>query len=243
MPHDHFLSIVPPVIAILLAILTRQVFLSLFSGIWMGYFVKTATAVSYNTLAVKISSHWNLTADSFVTALISRIAWFFQSLIISLVNGLEGLVQVFADSGNTKVIMFSALVGALITFTQYSGGMEGFVQWITQKGFVKNQRSAGLLAWLIGILVFIESSICVLVTGAISRPLFDKFKISREKLAYIADSTSAPKCVLLPLNAWGAFIIALLAAQGVENPWQVMFYTIPYNFYAWLAILLVLFTI
>ena len=241
MPNDpNFLAIVPPVIAILLAILTRQVFLSLFTGIWMGYFVKTATVFSYKILAIKIGGYLNLPAESIGITLISRISWFFRSLIISLVDGLEGLVRVFADSGNTKVIMFSTLVGALITFTQYSGGMEGFVQWITRKGFVKNRRSAGLVAWLIGTLVFIESSICVLVTGAISRPLFDKFKISREKLAYIADSTSAPKCVLIPLNAWGAFIIALLTAQGVTNPWQVMFYAIPFNFYAWLAILLVL---
>jgi Na+/H+ antiporter NhaC len=89
-------------------------------------------------------------------------------------------------------------------------------------------------------LIFIESSICVLITGAIARPLFDKLKISREKLAYIADSTSAPKCVLIPLNAWGAFIIALLSAQGVDQGWKIMLLAIPFNFYAWIAILMVL---
>lgn len=203
-----WLSVLPPIVAIILAIRTRQVFVSLFLGIWFGW---------------TILAHWNP--------------------VLGLVRTLDGCVAVFADAGNTKVIIFSALVGALITFTQYSGGMDGFVNWITNKGLVTTRRGAGLLAWVVGMVIFVESSICVLVTGAVARPLFDRLKISREKLAYICDSTSAPKCILIPLNAWGAFIIGLLHDQGLENPVMALVASMPFNFYAMIAIILVLITI
>jgi len=132
------------------------------------------------------------------------------------------------------------MIGAIITFTQYSGGMEGFVNWVTGRGIVRSRKSAGLLAWFLGFIIFIESSICVLVSGAVCRPLFDKLKISREKLSYILDSTSAPKCILIPLNAWGAFVIGLLATQGVENPVKFLLSSMPFNFYAIFALLLVI---
>ncbi len=203
-----WISILPPVIAIAMAIRTKQVFISLFFGIWLGW---------------TILSGWNP--------------------VSGLVRALDACIDVFGDPDNTKVILFSALVGALIIFTQYSGGMEGFVNWVTERGVVKNRRSAGLLAWFVGLIIFIESSICVLIAGAVSRPLFDKLKISREKLAYIIDSTSAPKCILIPLNAWGAFIIVLLADQGIENPVKTMLSSIPFNFYAIFAIALVFFLV
>lgn len=199
-----WLSILPPLLAILLAIRSKQVYISLFAGLWLGWI---------------ILAHGNP--------------------VLGLVQALDACVNVFADAGNTKVILFSALVGALITFTQYSGGMEGFVNWMTARGLVNSRRKAGLLAWFIGIIVFVESSICVLVAGTVARPLFDKLKISREKLAYICDSTSAPKCILIPLNAWGAFVIGLLLKQNVENPVAAFLSSMPYNFYAIAAMALV----
>jgi Na+/H+ antiporter NhaC len=226
-----------------LAILTRQVYISLFLGIWIGWFVHLAEPAKIFEFSYQIAAVLNISGNSPVAGIAGCIGWFGWSVIHSLAAALEGLVQVFADAGNTKVIIFSAMVGSLLTFTQFSGGMEGFVNWVTDRGIVRTRRGAGLLAWFIGLIIFIESSICVLITGAIARPLFDRLKISREKLAYIADSTSAPKCVLIPLNAWGAFIIALLTAQGVSDPWKQMFYAIPLNFYAWMAILMVLYTI
>jgi Na+/H+ antiporter NhaC len=132
------------------------------------------------------------------------------------------------------------MIGAVITFTQYSGGMKGFVNWIVGKGIVKTRKSAGFLAWFLGVIIFIESSICVLVAGAVSRPIFDRLKISREKLAYILDSTSAPKCIIVPLNAWGAFVLGLLAAQGMEDPVRTFISSIPFNFYAIIALAMVL---
>ncbi len=118
--------------------------------------------------------------------------------------------------------------------------MKGFVNWIVGKGIVRTRRSGGLLAWFLGFIIFIESSICVLVSGAVTRPIFDRLKISREKLSYILDSTSAPKCILIPLNAWGAFVIGLLVTQGVEDPVRILISSMPFNFYAILALLLVL---
>ena len=203
-----WLSVLPPLLAIVLAIWSKQVFLSLFFGIWMGWTI----LVGWNPLS-------------------------------GFARALEACVNVFADGGNTRVILFSAMVGALITFTQYSGGMEGFVKWAVGRGVVRSRRGAGLLAWLVGMVVFVESSICVLISGAVARPLFDRFKISREKLAYICDSTSAPKCILIPLNAWGALIIRLLSEQGIEHPVKAMVLAMPFNFYAIFAILLVLFIV
>lgn len=200
-----WLSILPPLLAIILAIKTKHVYISLFLGIWLGW---------------TIINSWNP--------------------LTGLIQTVNVLVSVFKDADNTRVVLFSAMIGAIITFTQYSGGMEGFVNWVIGKGLVKSRKATGLLAWFLGFVIFIESSICVLVSGAVTRPLFDRLKISREKLSYILDSTSAPKCILIPLNAWGAFVIGLLATQGVENPVRVMVSSMPFNFYAILAILLVL---
>jgi len=203
-----WISILPPVTAIFLAIKTKQVYLSLTLGIWLGW---------------TIINHWNP--------------------MTGLIQTVDALIAVFADADHTRVVLFSAMIGAVITFTQYSGGMKGFVNRIVDRGLVKSRKSAGLLAWFIGFIVFIESSICVLVSGAVARPLFDKIRISREKLAYILDSTSAPKCVIIPLNAWGAFILGLLAAQGIQNPIRVFVSSIPFNFYAFTALALVLIVI
>ena len=200
-----WLSILPPLFAIFLAIKTKHVYISLTVGIWLGW---------------TIINSWNP--------------------LSGLIHTINALVAVFKEEDNTRVVLFSAMIGAIITFTQYSGGMKGFVNWIVGKGVVRTRKSAGLLAWFLGFIIFIESSICVLVSGAIARPIFDKLKISREKLSYILDSTSAPKCILIPLNAWGAFVIGLLVTQGVENPIRVLVSSMPFNFYAIIALLLVL---
>ena len=200
-----WLSILPPLLAIFLAIKTKHVYISLVLGIWLGW---------------TIIHSWNP--------------------VSGLTATLGALVDVFKDEDNTRVILFSGLVGAIITFTQYSGGMKGFINWVVGKGLVRTRKSAGLLAWFLGFIIFIEANICVLVSGAVARPIFDKLKISREKLSYILDSTSAPKCILIPLNAWGAFVIGLLIIQGVEDPVRVLISSMPFNFYAIFALLIVL---
>ncbi len=203
-----WVSILPPVVAILLAIRTKQVFLSLFFGIWFGWIIMAG---------------WNP--------------------LTGLVNALEACVNVFTDSGNTKVVIFSAMIGALLAFMQRSGGVEGFIQWGSKRGWSSSRTKAALLSWVIGLLLFVESSITILVRGAIARPVFDKLRISREKLAYILDSTSAPVCILIPLNAWGAVVVGLLNTQGIENPVTAFARAIIFNFYAIIAVILVVFVI
>ena len=83
----------------------------------------------------------------------------------------------------------------------------------------------------------------LLTVGTVFRPIFDRLKIPREKLAYIGDSISAPTCILIPLNAWGAYIMGLIAAQGFSNPLTILVYAFPFNFYPMLAMAMVLFVI
>jgi Na+/H+ antiporter NhaC len=211
--HDFgFWSIIPPVLAIILAIRTKQVYISLLFGIWLSWVI------------------------------------IYQGNIISgTYHTIMALVDVFKDSGNTKTIMFSALVGGLIILIQKSGGVNGFVNWIDNKlgGLEKNQskknrKKIQFYAWLTGVFIFVETSISSLTVGTVFRPVFDKMKISREKLAYIADSSSAPTSILIPFNAWGAFIMGLLLTQGFDQGFTVLFKSMMYNFYPVIALLLVL---
>jgi len=203
MTDPSWYSILPPILAIVLAIWTKQVILSLFSGIWIG-----ATILNgFNPLTG-------------VTA------------------GLDLIVNVFTDPGDARVLIFTLIIGALIATIEHSGGVRGFVHFLETRRWVHNGKRAQILAWVTGLVIFIESNITLLVAGSVSRPLFDRYKISREKLAYLIDATSAPVCVMIPLNAWGAVIIGLIASTGVENPLETFIEAIPYNFYAIAAIIL-----
>tara|TARA_R110002073_G_scaffold40547_5_gene115148 strand:+ start:279262 stop:280743 length:1482 start_codon:yes stop_codon:yes gene_type:complete len=210
-----FLSILPPVIAIILALRTKQVYIALVFGIWFSWI---------------IINDWN-----FLTGTLAAI---------------EAMVNVFKSESNTRTIMFSALVGALLLFIQYSRGVEGFILKLNKLIHYFEKKQAGysrviiqLLALVTGLLLFVETSISSLTVGTLYRPVFDKLKIPREKLAYIADSSSAPSSILIPFNAWGAFIMGLLLAQGLENPFSLMLSSIVYNFYPIIAILIVIIVI
>jgi tetracycline resistance efflux pump len=197
-----WLSVVPPIFAILLAIKTRQVFLSLFLGIVVGWI---------------IISHGNI--------------------LIGIELSIQSIIAVFKDAGNTQVIIFCALVGALISLTQANGGVQGFVDLIQRKNIVTSRKRATVFSFFIGCIVFIESSISCLVTGTIFHPIYERFKISREKLAYICDTTSSPICILIPLNAWGAYVVSLLDKEKLSNTVPLFLSTIPLNFYAILSVL------
>jgi tetracycline resistance efflux pump len=206
-----FLSVIPPIVAIILALRTKQVYIALIFGIWFSWLIIKGWNPLDGTLAM-----------------------------------IEGLVNVFKSEGNTRTIMFSALVGALLIFIQFSRGVEGFIN-ILNKLIVKvEKKKAGysrvmvqVLATVTGLLLFVETSISSLTVGTLYRPIFDKLGIPREKLAYIADSSSAPSSILIPFNAWGAFIMGLLLTQGIDKPFSVMISSIKYNFYPLLAIVIV----
>jgi tetracycline resistance efflux pump len=145
---------------------------------------------------------------------------------------------VLGDAGNTRVILFTLVIGALIATVEASGGVKGFVVWLEDRRWVTTGRRARILAWVIGVIIFIESNITTLVAGAVSRPLFDRYRVSREKLAYLIDSTSAAVCILIPLNAWGAYVLGLLGELHVDNALEVFIASIPLNFYALTVVLM-----
>jgi Na+/H+ antiporter NhaC len=203
-----WLSILPPILAIGLAIKTKQVYLSLALFVFLGW---------------TIMSGWDP--------------------IAGMIQSLDTYIESVTDPDNARVLLFSVLIGAMITFTQASGGMNGFVNWVEQKGLAKSRRSVGLLTGVVSMCVFLESNFSLLVSGSVARPLYDRCRISREKLAYVIDATCSPKCILIPLNAWGATVISLLVAQDVANPNELLVSALPLNFYAILAILLAFFVI
>lgn len=205
MTDPTWISILPPVLAIVLAIASRQVYLSLAGGIWLGW---------------TILNDWNVGAG--------------------LGAAIESTVTVLGSPGDARTIMFTLVIGALIATIEASGGVSGFVHWLERNRWVTGGRRAQLLAWVIGVVVFIESNITVLVAGSVARPLFDRYRTSREKLAYIIDSTSAPICILIPLNAWGAYNLGLLESVGVEGALGVFLQSILYNYYAFAAVLIAL---
>lgn len=206
-----WLSIVPPLVAIGLAILARQVVVSLLAGVWTGW-------------VIMAGGH----------------------LLIGTRDTVDAILAVFGEAWQTRVILFTLLMGSLLILMQRSGGVEGFVHWVQRWRWARSRRGAQLMAWALGLGVFIESTITCLVVGTVSRPLFDKLKISREKLAYICDSTSAPVCMLIPINSWGALVLALLAAQAVAGNLgevgivTVFLQSVVLNFYAWGSVLFVL---
>lgn len=201
-----WLSLVPPVTAIVLALVTRQVYLALFTGVLLG----TTILAGFNP-------------------------------IVGAAGSIEQLILVVTNRGNAEVLLFTLVVGALIVMMRESGGVNGFANFMVHRGWVRGPVSAQLLSVVVGTSIFIESNITCLITGAVSRPLYDRVKLSRAKLAYVCDSTSAPICILIPLNAWGAYVLTLLAAEGLD-PLPTLIAAVPLNFYAILAILIVVAT-
>ncbi len=204
------LSIVPPALAIGLAIASRRAIPSLLAGTWVGWL---------------IVSDWQPLAATVAAA--------------------RGIGDVLTNPGQARVVLFTVLMGILIRWMQQSGGVAGFLRWARRRRWSNSPRSARLMAAATGLGVFIESTITCLVVGAVARPFFDRHRIAREKLAYICDATSAPVCMLIPLNSWGAVVLALLAAQadlgrlGDRAPLTVFLAAAPLNFYALLSVLLV----
>ncbi|KPK75201.1 MAG: sodium:solute symporter [Phycisphaerae bacterium SM23_30] len=199
-----WLSVVPPLAAIGIAIIFRQVYVALVIGLWSGC---------------------SILAEG--------------NPVKGLADTIELCVNVFKDADQTKVILFSACIGALIAYTQRSGGVRGLIEFVSRRGLITTRRRAQFLTVGLGASMPIESSINVLITGTVSRPISDKLKISREKLAYLCDSISAPVCSLIPINAWGAYVAGLLEGQGIEKPFHMYLKAAPLNFYALFALVLV----
>ncbi|WP_406665704.1 Na+/H+ antiporter NhaC family protein [Gallaecimonas sp. GXIMD1310] len=154
-------------------------------------------------------------------------------------DSVSRVLAVFAGPGNVKLLLFSVLIGALLALLRASGGVAATVQKLVATGIARTARRSRLLTMLVGVLIFVESNLSVLTAGILARGLFDRFGMSRAQLAYLIDSTSAPVCILILLNGWGAYVLGLLAGYDLgANPVAVLWQTVPLNFYALLTLAL-----
>jgi Na+/H+ antiporter NhaC len=211
---SEWISVIPPILAILVVLWKREVVLALLIAVFSSEFL----------ILLKGNED--------------------QALAGFAISGVERVVGVFSSGGNTRILVFSLLVGALLAYMKHSGGVSATVELLIKKGLSGNARRSRLLAFFTGVFIFIESNLSVLMSGIISRGLFDKFKMSRARLAYIIDSTSAPICILLLMNGWGAYVLGLINDYEMgESSVSVLIQTIPLNFYALITLAIVLYTI
>lgn len=167
-----------------------------------------------------------------------------QDVILAPIASIERVVSVATSPGNTRILLFSVLVGALLAYIRDSGGVTATVNWLTQRGIANNRRQVGGLTMFTGIVVFIESNLSVLTAGIFARGLFDKFGMSRARLAYLIDSTSAPICILILLNGWGAFVLGLLDGYELEqSSASILWGTVAFNFYAIITLIIAAYTV
>lgn len=202
------LSLLPPIVAVVMAIKSRNVILSLFCGGFVGTLI---FAGGNPFLATK-----SLIGD-----------YFFVQL---------------TDSYNAGVIVLVIFIGGFIRLMEKSGGAQAFSRSVYK--YVNTKLKAQLCAWLGGILIFFSDLGTPLLVGPVFRPLFDKLKISREKLAWILDSTSSPVAILIPFIGWGVYIMGLIQAEfenlGVaQSDYSTFVAAIPFQIYAILAIIMI----
>jgi len=165
--------------------------------------------------------------------------------VLALGEGPRGLPDLLKRSlGTTSfswILLLELCIGVVIAFFQRTGAIRNFSAWVERRSLTRVRVQ--LIAWIMGMFVFFSDYFSPLFVGSTMRGLSDRFRISREKLAYIADSTSAPVSVLVPFTGWAVFIAGLLVGLGpIPDAEAAMFafvQSIPYNFYAWLAVLMV----
>jgi Na+/H+ antiporter NhaC len=212
-----WLSLVPPLIAIALALIFREVVTALFAGVWIGALM----IAGFNP----ITATWRL-IDQFMIPEIADI-----------------------DNGHTQIIFFSMLLGGMVGIISKSGGSMGIVEAV--RPFARTPRRGQIATWLAGMGIFFDDYANTLIVGNTMRPLTDKLRISREKLAYLVDATAAPLAAIVPISTWVGYEISLIAsglqiasnqspaeaaALGTLNPFRVFLETIPYRFYPVLAL-------
>ncbi len=182
-------SVLPPILALSLAIITRKVLLSLSIGIIVGALMLADGSLSHGA-----------------SYLFERITALFYSLEE------DGFA---INTDNVNILIFLLLLGILTAILSLSGSNQAFVEWAKKR--IKTRRGAKLLAACLVFITFIDDYFHSLAVGAIARPITDKYQVSRAKLAYILDSTAAPMCVMMPVSSWGAYIITLVAGLLAEH--------------------------
>lgn len=202
-----FLSLLPPIIAIILALKTKEVISSLIVGILSGTLIYSI----YDT----------------------------DGIIQVGARTVEVTMNLMGEklSENSSIIIFLGLLGALVVVVTKAGGSKAYGEWAVKK--IKSRKGAKLATAVLGVIIFIDDYFNCLTVGTVMRPVTDKYKISREKLAYIIDATAAPICIIAPVSSWAASVISQMSDSGL-NGIQDFVKTIPYNLYAILTIIMVL---
>lgn len=198
-------SLLPPVVAIGLALITKEVYSSLFIGILTGGIVYAASSGTG-----------------------------FEGMFTSVIK--EGLISNLADSYNVGILVFLVVLGVIVVLMNKAGGSRAYGEWAASH--IKDRRGAALSTFLLGVMIFVDDYFNCLTVGSVMRPVTDKHKVSRAKLAYLIDATAAPICIIAPISSWAAAVSGTV--EGV-NGISLFISTIPYNLYALLTILMVVF--
>ncbi len=203
-------SLVPPVVAIILALVTKEVYSSLFIGIATGFLF-----------------YFNLNVEKAFVAIFQGVE----------VDGemTAGVIPKLADSWNVGILVFLVLLGILVVMINRAGGSEAYGKWAQTK--IKTKKSALLATFGLGVLIFVDDYFNCLTVGSVMRPITDKYKVSRAKLAYIIDATAAPICIIAPISSWAAAVTGVV--EGT-NGLELFIKAIPYNLYALLTIVMVI---
>lgn len=197
-------SLVPPVITIVLALVTKEVYMSLAIGIFIGAFMFTG----FNFLGA---------IDTMFDIMSNKVG------------------------GNVNILVFLVLLGIIVSAIQKSGASQAYGNYAARK--INGKRSALLVTFFLGLLIFIDDYFNCLTVGTVMRPVTDKFKITRAKLAYIIDATAAPICIIAPVSSWAAAVSSSLPENSGIDGFSLFLHTIPLNLYAWLTIIFMLFII
>ncbi|MCI8422706.1 MAG: Na+/H+ antiporter NhaC family protein [Lawsonibacter sp.] len=197
--YNTGMALLPPIIAIALALLTKEVYSSLFIGILVG-------GLLYSNFD-------------------------FEGTINHVFSG--GIVASLSDGYNVGILIFLVILGVMVCLMNKAGGSAAFGRW-AQKN-IKSRAGAQLASVVLGCLIFIDDYFNCLTVGSVMRPITDKHKVSRVKLAYLIDATAAPICIIAPISSWAAAVAAFAEdGQGLT----LFIRAIPYNFYALLTIVM-----
>ena len=208
--YSTFFSLLPPVIAIVLALNTKEVYTSLLVGIASGalLYANGNLELALNTL-------------------------FF--------NEDGGMITKLSDSGNVGILAFLVMLGILVALMNKAGGSAAFGRWASTH--IHSRAGAQFATLLLGVMIFVDDYFNCLTVGSVMRPVTDRQKVSRAKLAYLIDSTAAPICIIAPVSSWAAAVTSSVPAGSGINGFTMFLRTIPYNYYAVLTVVMSLFLI
>ena len=214
-PVNSLWSLLPPVVAIGLALITKEVYSSLFLGIVTGGLLCT-----FSSTAISIGEDATLGSG-------------FPAFFNAVVN--EGIIKNISDSWNVGILVFLVVLGIIVVLMNRAGGSRAYGEWAVKR--IKTRRGASLATFGLGALIFVDDYFNCLTVGSVMRPVTDSNKISRAKLAYLIDATAAPICIIAPISSWAAAVSGTV--EGV-NGISLFIKTIPYNMYALLTILMII---